>query len=204
MTQRTTEGLEKVAVFIDRENLTGLDEESLMAMASEWGRIAFARGYSKRRHRHHSRNGSGLSLAGISAVKCPMASGRREDGTDLVMMKHIIHTLAHRPDIQCYVVCTGDGGFVPVVTIIRALGRRVIVVGPDSATSYKLVEAADHYLVAPRSGNGSSRHEDAYSHTPAERPSGYGKELGLRSRATCLPPLQKPRPGSRAEQGWAA
>ncbi len=50
------------------------------------------------------------------------------------------------PQVDTYVLVTGDGDFIPLVSLLRSKGKNVIVIGVSEATSYHLIESADHFI----------------------------------------------------------
>ena len=141
----------KVALFVDVPNQSGLDMEWIMDTALQRGTIEMAWGYGRfYRHNHRVRHAvEQLRRMGVRLIHCPDFSDYQDDITDLYMMRDIFHTLVERPDVDCFVVCTGDGGFANVIATIRAHGRKAIVIGPPNATSHQLAKLADQCLIAP-------------------------------------------------------
>ena len=54
-----------------------------------------------------------------------------------------LHT---HPQVDTYVLVTGDGDFIPLVSLLRSRGKTVVVIGVSEATSYHLIESADHFV----------------------------------------------------------
>jgi hypothetical protein len=54
-----------------------------------------------------------------------------------------LHT---HPQVDTYVLVTGDGDFIPLVSLLRSRGKTVVVLGVSEATSYHLIESADHFI----------------------------------------------------------
>jgi hypothetical protein len=48
--------------------------------------------------------------------------------------------------VNTYVLVTGDGDFIPLVSLLRSRGKTVVVLGVSEATSYHLIESADHFI----------------------------------------------------------
>jgi hypothetical protein len=130
------------------------------------------------------------------------------------MMRDIYRTLDHRPEIDCFILCTGDGGFKNVITSIRAEGRMVIVVGLPGSTARDLRRYAHRYIEAQTKRHGdNNHHRDQQGGGPIQladpvqpvSPIQPGGALGnnghhrLHSLANGLPPLQ--RPGSSSNGG---
>jgi hypothetical protein len=54
--------------------------------------------------------------------------------------------LHNHPQVDTYVLVTGDGDFIPLVSLLRSQGKTVVVIGVSEATSYHLIESADHFI----------------------------------------------------------
>jgi hypothetical protein len=54
--------------------------------------------------------------------------------------------LHNHPQVDTYVLVTGDGDFIPLVSLLRSKGKNVVVIGVSEATSYHLIESADHFV----------------------------------------------------------
>jgi hypothetical protein len=54
--------------------------------------------------------------------------------------------LHYHPQVDTYVLVTGDGDFIPLVSLLRSRGKNVVVIGVSEATSYHLIESADHFI----------------------------------------------------------
>ena len=54
--------------------------------------------------------------------------------------------LHNHPQVDTYVLVTGDGDFIPLVSLLRSRGKTVVVIGVSEATSYHLIESADHFV----------------------------------------------------------
>jgi hypothetical protein len=48
--------------------------------------------------------------------------------------------------VDTYVLVTGDGDFIPLVSLLRSRGKQVVVIGVSEATSYHLIESADDFI----------------------------------------------------------
>jgi hypothetical protein len=54
--------------------------------------------------------------------------------------------LHNHPQVDTYVLVTGDGDFIPLVNLLRSRGKKVVVIGVSEATSYHLIESADDFI----------------------------------------------------------
>lgn len=190
-------GGHKVALFIDVLNQSGLDIEWIVDTAMQRGELEMAWGYGRfYRYGHHLRRVvEQLRRMGIRLIHCPDVFCDQSDMTDLYMMRDIFHTLVQRPDVDCFVVCTGDGDFADVIATIRAHGRKAIVIGPPDATSRQLARVADQCLIAPLFSQGSQV-PPSVGRQSCTREQNAGKNGRSRGREAMINPPSLRKPGT--------
>lgn len=148
----------EVAVFIDFENIRystinsyGREPDPLTwrDKALTYGLMAVARAYADfDQHPPHVR--TRLDVAGFESQHYPAkrttdAMGREKiaSRSDLNLVVDIINTALVRPDIETFLLFTGDKDFIRLVTTLRnRLGRRVVICGVPGSISPDLVAAA--------------------------------------------------------------
>jgi len=149
-----------------------------------------------------------LFLQGMVLIHCPgwrNGGGEWKDCADEMMMDDIQQTLAERPEIGRFIVCTGDAHFLPVVRRIRECGRETIVIAPADGPSRMLESVADKFLIAPPLDTeltlaDASLPTDAGAKTSQETPravsssstSGTNGDSRRRIRPNGLPPMERP------------
>lgn len=149
---------DELAVFVDFENIRystinsfGREPDPLQwrDMAMEHGLMAVARAYADF-DQHPEAVRTRLDVAGFEAFHYPAkrvtdASGRERytSRSDLNMAVDIINTALVRPDINTFMIFSGDKDFIRLVTTLRnRLGKRVIIAGVPGSVSPELVTAA--------------------------------------------------------------
>lgn len=149
---------EELAVFVDFENIRystinsfGREPDPLQwrDMALEHGLMSVARAYADF-DQHPEAMRTRLDVAGFeafhySAKRVTDASGRERytSRSDLNMAVDIINTALVRPDINIFMIFSGDKDFIRLVTTLRnRLGKRVIIAGVPGSVSPELVAAA--------------------------------------------------------------
>lgn len=154
----TSGDAEELAVFVDFENIRystinsfGREPDPLQwrDMAMEHGLMAVARAYADF-DQHPDAIRTRLDVAGFEAFHYPAkrvtdASGRERytSRSDLNMAVDIINTALVRPDINTFMIFSGDKDFIRLVTTLRnRLGKRVIIAGVPGSVSPELVAAA--------------------------------------------------------------
>ncbi|MFC8922167.1 NYN domain-containing protein [Cellulosimicrobium sp. NPDC057127] len=204
---------ERLAVFIDYENLALGAREHLGGMAFDFGPIADAlavrgrvvvrRAYADWSYFDEDRRS--LTRHQVELIEMPQRMGAsRKNAADIKMVVDAIEMAFERDYISTFVMCTGDSDFSPLVHKLRELNKRVIGVGVEKSTSRLLPPACDEFLFydrlegvdvpdEPDEARGASRR-------PSGRPGGGGNAPRGRRRATSGTPEKAAKPEPTREQ----
>ncbi|MEJ7840764.1 MAG: NYN domain-containing protein [Rubrobacter sp.] len=172
---------EDLAIFIDWENIyistvteykSKPNVSAILEKSREYGRIVSATAYADWtegdfRQAPPTLYSNGISPRYISARYFPggKASKRRTNSIDVMLAVECSDFLHNHPQVGTYVLVTGDGDFIPLVSLLRSQGKTVVVIGVSEATSYHLIESADHFI-----SYASLLEEDRVARTPDEEP----------------------------------
>jgi uncharacterized LabA/DUF88 family protein len=153
---------EDLAVFIDWENIyistvseynSKPNVSAILEKAREYGRIVSATAYADWtdgdfRDAPPTLYSNGISPRYISARYFPggKSQKRRTNSIDVMLAVECSDFLHTHPQVGTYVLVTGDGDFIPLVTLLRSGGKKVVVIGVSEATSYHLIESADDFI----------------------------------------------------------
>ena len=153
---------EDLAVFIDWENIyistvteygAKPNVSAILEKAREYGRIVSATAYADWtdgdfRDAPPTLYSNGISPRYISARYFPggRSQKRRTNSIDVMLAVECADFLHYHPQVDTYVLVTGDGDFIPLVSLLRSRGKKVVVIGVSEATSYHLIESADHFI----------------------------------------------------------
>jgi uncharacterized LabA/DUF88 family protein len=153
---------EDLAVFIDWENIyistvteykSRPNVSAILEKAREYGRIVAATAYADWtdgdfREAPPTLYSNGISPRYISARYFPggKSQKRRTNSIDVMLAVECSDFLHNHPQVDTYVLVTGDGDFIPLVSLLRSKGKNVVVIGVSEATSYHLIESADHFV----------------------------------------------------------
>jgi len=153
---------EDLAIFIDWENIyiSTVSEynakpnvSAILEKAREYGRIISATAYADWtdgdfRDAPPTLYSNGISPRYISARYFPggRSQKRRTNSIDVMLAVECSDFLHNHPQVNTYVLVTGDGDFIPLVSLLRSRGKKVIVIGVSEATSYHLIESADDFI----------------------------------------------------------
>jgi uncharacterized LabA/DUF88 family protein len=153
---------EDLAVFIDWENIyistvteygAKPNVSAILEKSREYGRIVSATAYADWtdgdfRDAPPTLYSNGISPRYISARYFPggRSHKRRTNSIDVMLAVECADFLHYHPQVDTYVLVTGDGDFIPLVSLLRSRGKNVVVIGVSEATSYHLIESADHFI----------------------------------------------------------
>ncbi|MGB3328903.1 MAG: NYN domain-containing protein [Thermomicrobiales bacterium] len=148
----------EVAAFVDFENIRystinsfGREPDPLAwrDKALSYGLMSVARAYADF-DQHPPQARTRLDVAGFEAQHYPAkrttdSHGREKiaSRSDLNLVVDIINTALVRPDVETFLLFSGDKDFIRLVTTLRnRLGKRVIICGVPGSVSPDLVAAA--------------------------------------------------------------
>ena len=153
---------EDLAIFIDWENIyistvteygAKPNVSAILEKSREYGRIITANAYGDWtdgdfRDAPPTLYSNGISPRYISARYFPggRSQKRRTNSIDVMLAVECADFLHYHPQVDTYVLVTGDGDFIPLVSLLRSRGKNVVVIGVSEATSYHLIESADHFI----------------------------------------------------------
>lgn len=172
---------EDLAVFIDWENIyistvteykSKPNVSAILEKSREYGRIVSATAYADWtdgdfRNAPPTLYSNGISPRYISARYFPggRSQKRRTNSIDVMLAVECSDFLHNHPQVDTYVLVTGDGDFIPLVSLLRSQGKVVVVIGVSEATSYHLIESADHFI-----SYASLLEEDRVARAPEKAP----------------------------------
>ena len=153
---------EDTAIFIDWENIyistvteygAKPNVSAILEKAREYGRVVSATAYADWtdgdfRNAPPTLYSNGIVPRYISARYFPggRSSKRRTNSIDVMLAVECSDFLHGHPQVDTYVLVTGDGDFIPLVMLLRSRGKKVVVIGVSEATSFHLIESADDFI----------------------------------------------------------
>jgi hypothetical protein len=140
---------DKVAVFLDVENLSGWLKaeggEILLDRSTELGRVAVRRAYGDFSNQSVSVRQTDLNLLGFEFVHVyhPV---KGKNSADIQIVVDVMEYVARIPDLKWFVLATGDSDFSPLFRRLRELGKSVVGVGPRSALSEAVKKSCNRFI----------------------------------------------------------
>ncbi|MCU1457469.1 MAG: hypothetical protein JWL73_1561 [Actinomycetia bacterium] len=150
---------ERIALFLDYENLAIGAREALAGAAFDFGPVADAladrgrvvvrRAYADWSNFEDDRRM--LTRHNIELIEIPQKMGAvRKNAADIKMAVDAIELSFERDYITTFVLGTGDSDFSPLVQKLRELNKQVIGIGVEASTSKLLPPACDEFLFYER------------------------------------------------------
>ena len=145
-------------VFFDFENIvyslrekTGKNPnfEILMEKCQEFGRVVLARAYAD-----WSRHGTviaPLQASGFDPIYVPTyfyennERHTRKNAVDIHIAIEAMEVLFTQPQINTFILLTGDKDFIPLANALRRHGKRVVAIGVKGTTSPYMRQATDEF-----------------------------------------------------------
>lgn len=146
---------ERIALFLDYENLAIGARDHLRGMAfdfkpvadalAERGRVVVRRGYADWSYFDEDRRE--LTRHHVELIEIPQRMGSvRKNAADIKLAVDAVELSFERDYITTFVVATGDSDFTPLVHALRARNKSVIGIGVKDSTSNLLPPACDEFL----------------------------------------------------------
>jgi len=139
-----------VALLIDFDNVTvamrsDLSKELKTLLESDVvpGKITVKRAYAD--WRRYPQYVVPLSEASVELIFAPAYGSSKKNATDIRMAIDGLELVFVRPEINTYVLLTGDSDFSSLVIKLKEYGKHVIGVGLQESTSDTLVQNCDEY-----------------------------------------------------------
>ena len=191
-----------VALFIDWENFkislaSGHRSPNVTALKEEvgnHGRVVVAKAYADwvtsapelRGASQFTNDPPALYASGIEPVYVPTRlppvgapsdsyrTARVKNSVDVKMTADCIECAHSYSNIGTYVLVSGDSDFIHVINTLRAMGKRVIIIGVSWSTSRRLADQVDGLILYDTDVDPVTTPENNSSGRPQQRPSSNG------------------------------
>ena len=155
------DGNREIALLLDWENIRfGLQQQNLapnisaiMEEAQGLGRVVVARAYADFQNHVMFNDPRRLYAAGIEPVYVPgrvyqndrdgIVSSVRKNSVDVKLTADCVEFCYRYPNIDAYMLVSGDGDFIHLVKTLRPYGKFVAIVALSWTASPRLTESAD-------------------------------------------------------------
>lgn len=138
-----------VAMFIDWENMHGFirgkaNVSALREVAEGYGRLVLAKAYADWREPRFQQDSLVLYKIGVEPVYVPAGF---KNNSDIKLATDCIDFAYKHPNMGVFILVTGDGDFIHVATVLRPLGKKVVVIAQSNNASNRLGDLVDTLLI---------------------------------------------------------
>jgi len=160
-----------IAVFVDVENLTHWVKHSgpddLFEDLNKKGSVIVRKAYGNWSNASISSLQVSLDKLGfdLSHSFHPISG---KNSADIQLTIDVVECAIRMPEIDCYVLATGDSDFSPLFRKLRNMGKEVIGVGPKSPLSKSVASSCSQYI-----------YTDTHTRPSRETGSGYNRAAAL-------------------------
>lgn len=140
---------EKIAIFIDVENLAGWVKnngpEQIVAEMSTIGQSIVRRAYGNWSSPHLQQLQMGLVQQGFELIhNYHPVSGK--NSSDIQLTIDVMEHALRLQDVKWFVLATGDSDFSPLFRKLREIGKEVVGIGPKSPLSECVKTSCSRYI----------------------------------------------------------
>jgi uncharacterized protein (TIGR00288 family) len=139
----------RIAIFWDHENVRSPSNPAAISLGKAIETFALQRGhlcqkavYSNWRNESNSVLQS-LSSLGFDTIQVSMG---KQNSVDIKLTVDCLTTAYQNPDITHFILVTSDKDFIPLVHALKAIQRKVILIGRTKSTGIHLPDSADEYV----------------------------------------------------------
>ena len=186
-----------IAVFVDVENLTHWVKhsgpENLFEELDKKGSTIVRKAYGNWSNASISSLQVSLDRLGFDlSHNFHPISGK--NSADIQFTIDVVECALRMPEIDCYVLATGDSDFSPLFRKLRNMGKEVIGVGPKSPLSKSVQSSCSHYIYTDTQTRPSRQTGSGYNRAAAlarntlRNLNGYAQCLELKKRMLEIDP----------------
>lgn len=164
-----------VSLNIDVANLPREAIERLVEIAPDQGRVLMRRAFGDFRREDMDDLAIQLYQYGFQLVHCPAwpnQRGRLKSVVDDVMAQDLRDQLEYAPEVEVFILGSGDRNFIAVANALKRHGKRVVVAADQESINRELRNCADEYLALPRHRGRQVAHPEPEPEPEIDLPSG--------------------------------
>jgi len=142
-----------VSLNIDVANLPREAIEKLVELAPQQGRVAISHAFGDFRREDMDDLAVQLYQFGFRLIHCPAwptQRGRLKSVVDDVMAQDLRDQMEYAPNIEVFILGSGDRNFIAVANALKRHGKRVVVAADQESINRELRLCADEFLALPR------------------------------------------------------
>lgn len=151
-----------MSLNIDVANLPREAIERLVELAPSQGRVVISHAFGDFRREDMDDLAVQLYQYGFRLIHCPAwphpnQRGRLKSVVDDVMAQDLRDQLEYAPQVEVFILGSGDRNFIAVANALKRHRKRVVVAADQESINRELRLCADEYLALPRGRGSRSR-----------------------------------------------
>jgi uncharacterized protein (TIGR00288 family) len=133
----------QVAVFFDYDNQR-VDLIAVLEHLKEIGRVVIRRAYGDWVRDRIAR--AAMAEQEVELIDRPRFGTSDRQGNDILLTADCMEIALTRPNISTIVIVSGDSDFIPLISRLKALGKRVVLVSSEMNISPRLKRVCDQFI----------------------------------------------------------
>ncbi|MFA4944632.1 MAG: NYN domain-containing protein [Lentisphaeria bacterium] len=155
----------KLAFLMDFENLIlGLENNEpasdkpfsistvIQFLEQQHGGVLYRKAFADWSNPRFRKYAQDMTRAGVEMQHVVRSGFNGKNAIDTHLVIQAMDCLQHYPNLDTFVVATGDGEFLPLVVKLKASGRKVVGLGAQGTAASTLVENCDEFLYCTPKG----------------------------------------------------
>ena len=119
-------------LLIDGENIGSKKAEEIMNVAKKQGVISEGKVYGRQKDRRTKRWHQKVGECGLKEIR--LCGGPEKNKVDKKIKKDARKITVEHKNVDVICIATNDGGYADIIGELRALGKRVVVIGEHNAS----------------------------------------------------------------------
>ncbi|MGI5925179.1 MAG: NYN domain-containing protein [Lentisphaeria bacterium] len=149
----------QLALLMDFENLViGLEnnepdverpfamDDIIRFLEQQYGRVVYRKAFADWSNSKFRKYGQDLMRSGVEMQHVVRVGYNAKSTADTFLVLQAMDCVLHYPAISMYVLVTGDADFLPLISRLKATGRKVVGLGTEGTIANTLIQNCDEYI----------------------------------------------------------
>ncbi|NLE54538.1 MAG: NYN domain-containing protein, partial [Lentisphaerae bacterium] len=150
---------QQIALLMDFENLViGLEnnepdverpfamDDIIRFLEQHYGRVVYRKAFADWSNSKFRKYGQDLMRSGVEMQHVVRVGYNAKSTADTFLVLQAMDCVLHYPAIDMYVLVTGDADFLPLISRLKATGRKVVGLGTEGTIANTLIQNCDEYI----------------------------------------------------------
>ena len=150
---------QQIALLMDFENLViGLEnnepdverpfamDDIIRFLEQHYGRVVYRKAFADWSNSKFRKYGQDLMRSGVEMQHVVRVGCNAKSTADTFLVLQAMDCVLHYPAIDMYVLVTGDADFLPLISRLKATGRKVVGLGTEGTIANTLIQNCDEYI----------------------------------------------------------